>query len=469
MPAELLLIHMKKNILLITFFSFIILSFQNSSAQDKNQAGWKAGVASVIITPEESMWMAGFAHRTKPSEGKLHELWAKALVIEDAAGKKAVLITTDLSGIPKSISDAIWNRLEKSFRLSRSQIIFNTSHTHSGPVLQDALLALYPLNEQQKEQIRTYTIKFEDQIEAMVKKALKSMKPVNISSQNGISRFAVNRRNNIETKIDAQTDLKGPSDYAVPVIRVTDKKGEVLAIAFGYACHNTVLQGYEWSGDYAGYAQIQVEKAHPGTTALFFQGCGGNQNALPRKSIPLAKQYGQELALAVEAVLEGEMRDLEPRLSTAYSEVSIEFENPPGKEELNQMLAKESGYIRNWALEMIRKYEKDEPLLRSYPYPVQFWQLGDQSIVALGGEPVVDYAIKLKKIFGPELFVMGYSNDVMAYIPTVEILREGGYEGHTSQMAFGLPAKWKESIEPGIMGEVLKLAREIGLAIPDSK
>jgi len=460
---------MKKNIPLIIFFTLIILHAQNLSAAVQNQNGWKAGVASVIITPEKSMWMAGFAARTRPSEGKLHELWAKALVLEDAAGKKALLITTDLSGIPKSISDNIRNRLERSFRLSRSQIIFNTSHTHSGPVLQDALHALYPLNAQQKEDIRIYTINFEAKIEALVKKALNSMKPVNISTQNGITRFAVNRRNNIETQINTQTDLKGPSDYAVPVIRVTDKKGEVLAIAFGYACHNTVLHGYEWSGDYAGYAQIQVEKAHPGATALFFQGCGGNQNALPRKSIPLAKQYGQELALAVEAVLESEMRILEPRLKTAYSEVNIEFENPPGKEELNQMLVKETGYIRNWALEMIRKYDKGERMLSNYPYPVQFWQLGDQSVIALGGEPVVDYAINLKKIFGSELFVMGYSNDVMAYIPTVEILREGGYEGHTSQMAFGLPAKWKESIEPLIMDELLKLAREIGITIADSK
>lgn len=460
---------MKKNILLISFFILIMLITKNLSAADKNQTGWRAGVSSVIITPKESMWMAGFAARTGPSEGKLHELWAKALVLEDTAGNKALLITSDLSGIPKSISDKIRNRLEKSFGLSRSQIIFNTSHTHSGPVLEDALLALYPLNQQQKEDIRVYTIKFEQQIEDLVRKALNSMIPVNISTQNGITRFAVNRRNNIETQINAQTDLKGPSDYAVPVIRVSNKQGEIIAITFGYACHNTVLSGYEWSGDYAGYAQLQVEKVHPGATALFFQGCGGNQNALPRKSIPLAKQYGQELALAVEAVLEGKMRNLEPNLKTAYSEVNLDFENPPGREELNQMLEKETGYIRNWALEMIRKYEKGEHIISNYPYPVQFWQLGDQSVIALGGEPVVDYAINLKKIFGSELFVMGYSNDVMAYIPTVEILREGGYEGHTSQMAFGLPAKWKESIEPLIMAEVLKLAKEIGITIPHSK
>ena len=333
----------------------IILSSERLAAQGNSRPGWKAGVSGVIITPEESMWMAGFAHRTSPSSGKLHDLWAKALVLEDASGKQAVLITTDLSGIPKSISDSIRNRLERRFNFSRSQIIFNTSHTHSGPVLVDALWDLYPLNDIQKQRITTYTKKFELQIETIVRKALLSMKPVNISSENGISRFAVNRRNNIENQIDAQTDLKGPSDYAVPVIRVTDQKGKIIALTFGYACHNTVLHGYEWSGDYAGYAQIALEKSHPGATALFFQGCGGNQNALPRKTIPLAKQYGQELALAVDAVLEGKMKNLEPKLQTEYSEITLELENAPSKEELANIASKETGYIKNWALNMIKR------------------------------------------------------------------------------------------------------------------
>lgn len=443
----------------------IILPSERLVARGNSWPGWKAGVSAVIITPEESMWMAGFAHRTSPSAGKLHDLWAKALVLEDASGKQAVLITTDLSGIPKSISDSIRNRLGRRFNFSRSQIIFNTSHTHSGPVLVDALWDLYPLNDIQKQRITTYTKKFELQIETIVRKALSSMKPVNISSENGISRFAVNRRNNIENQIDAQTDLKGPSDYAVPVIRVTDQKGKIIALTFGYACHNTVLHGYEWSGDYAGYAQIALEKSHPGATALFFQGCGGNQNALPRKTIPLAKQYGQELALAVDAVLEGKMKNLEPKLQTEYSEIALELENAPSKEELANIASKETGYIKNWALNMIKRSGQGEAFIRKYPYPVQLWKLGDQAIIALGGEPVVDYAINMKKLLGPDLFVMGYSNDVMAYIPTAEILREGGYEGHTSQMAFGMPAKWKESIEPAIMNEVSRLAIKAGMSL----
>jgi len=450
-------------------FSYIIIVIQVnllveiSLAQGKSSSGWKAGVASVIITPQESIWMAGFAHRTSPAKGKLHELWVKALAMEDASGKQVLLLTSDLSGIPKSISDSIRNRIERKFKLSRSQIIFNTSHTHSGPVLVDALWDLYPLDAEQKSKITSYTKTLEVKIESVVKKALSTMKPVDISSKNGITRFAVNRRNNIESALSAQTDLKGPSDYAVPVIKLTDKKGKIMALVFGYACHNTVLQGYEWSGDYAGYAQIALEKAHPGATALFFQGCGGNQNALPRKTVALATKYGKELALAVDAVLGDDMKILEPKLSTAYSEVSIELEKAPSKEELAVIASRETGYIKNWALNMIKKVDRGENFITAYPYPVQFWQLGDQSLVALGGEPVVDYALNLKKVFGPDLFVMGYSNDVMAYIPTAEIIREGGYEGHTSQMAFGMPAKWKESIEPAIIKEVMILAEQLGV------
>lgn len=459
---------MKRFSYLVLIFSQLILPGTVNAGQKNEGETWKAGVATVIITPKESIWMAGFAHRTSPANGKLHDLWVKALAIEDASGKQSVLLTSDLSGIPKSISDSIRNRIERRFKLSRSQIIFNTSHTHSGPVLVDALWDLYPLDAEQKTKITSYTKTLEIQIEAVVRKALSSMKPVDISSQNGITRFAVNRRNNIESTIHAQTDLKGPSDYAVPVIKLSDKKGKIIALVFGYACHNTVLHGNEWSGDYAGYAQIALEKSHPGATALFFQGCGGNQNALPRKTVPLATQYGKDLALAVDAVLEGEMKSLEPKLSTAYSEVRLELEKAPTKEELLTIASKETGYVKNWALNMIKKADQGETFISTYSYPVQLWQLGNQSIVALGGEPVVDYALNLKKIFGPELFVMGYSNDVMAYIPTAEILREGGYEGHTSQMAFGMPAKWKESIEPTIMKEVMILAEQLGVK-PKSK
>jgi len=101
-------------------------------------------------------------------------------------------------------------------------------------------------------------------------------------------------------------------------------------------------------------------------------------------------------------------------------------------------------------------------LITSYPYPVQVWKLGHQSIISLGGEVLVGYAIALKEIFGKNIFVMGYSNDVMAYIPTASVLAEGGYEGTRSPI-FTTP--WAANIESRILGEVLTLAEQAGISM----
>lgn len=89
------------------------------------------------------------------------------------------------------------------------------------------------------------------------------------------------------------------------------------------------------------------------------------------------------------------------------------------------------------------------------------WKLGKQSLIGLGGEPVIEYAIKLKRHYGRDLFVFGYTNDVMAYIPTRQVLMEGGYEGATSQMAFGLPATWKPNIETIIFTEINNMMADL--------
>ena len=82
----------------LLFFA-VLVSLVTSSLPAIADDTWKAGVTKVNITPEQPMWMAGYAAREKPAEGKTTELWAKALVLEDAGGKRAVLVTLDLVGI----------------------------------------------------------------------------------------------------------------------------------------------------------------------------------------------------------------------------------------------------------------------------------------------------------------------------------------------------------------------------------
>lgn len=476
---------MNKFFSILSSICFLFL-VQAANANDNNEVkSWKAGVARVVITPQEPIWMGGYASRTHPADGKIQDLYAKALVLQDASGKQCLLITLDLAAIPKDMSDNIRGQLLSKYKLSKAQILINVSHTHSGPVLANSLMNAYEIDAAQLQKIKTYTDNLVKLIVQVAGDAIKSLKPVDLFTANGFARFQVNRRNNNEKFLLLQPELRGPNDYAVPVIKVADKSGAILAIAFGYACHNTVLNGYEWSSDYAGFAQSELEKMYPGTTALFFQGAGGDQNPLPRRTVPLAKQYGKELAFAVEAALTKSMEQQAPQLSFAYSEVQLPLNAPPSKEELTAMSKDTTAaYKRHSASNLLNEINKGIPQRKSYPYPVQAWKLGNQPVIALGGELVIRYAIEIKKMFGLNTFVLGYSNDVMAYIPSAEILRESNdkstdyafydptshdaiaYEGGIfTQLVYGLPGTWASNLETVILNEVDKVARKAGVKL----
>lgn len=434
-------------VFIILFLGGVLLSFgQTNSSSDI----WNIGVARKNITPSFPVWMAGYASRISPSEGKLHDLWAKALALEDAEGNRSVLITMDLVGIPKDFSDALREKVEQKYGLGKSQIVLSCSHTHSGPVVSRALKYIYPMQESDWDRVDRYTIQLETMLFELVGESMNNMKPARIYTKNGIARFQVNRRNNKEGELTPTAHLNGPNDYAVPVIKVEGTDKNLIAVIFGYACHTTTLSGNEFSGDYAGFTQIELEKMYPGTTAMFFQGAGADQNPLPRRTIPLAIQYGKQLAASVEAVLSEEMNIQKSVLINKYNEIDLPLSDPLPIEQLEK-ISKGSDYHARWAQGMIDEYKEGETFMKTYPYPIQFWKIGNQPLFVMGGEVVISYAIQLKGLYGQEAFVMAYANDIVAYIPSATIIDEGGYEGDISQRAYGLPAKWDKQIEPIII------------------
>jgi hypothetical protein len=285
--------------------------------------------------------------------------------------------------------------------------------------------------------------------------ALNSMAPAKLSTGVGIARFAVNRRNNPASEVLHAAELKGPTDHTVPVIRVCRANEEPMALLFGYACHATCLDICQWSGDYPGFAQIELENSLPGATAMFFAGCAGDQNPVPRRSVPLAAQYGEELSAAVKRVLKEPMKELEPCLVTQYHEIELAFSDPLAIDSLQAIAEAGPPYQTRWAEHLISRIEDGPDLPATYPhYPVQSWLIGDQRFLMLGGEVVVDYAFRLRESWGEDLIIAAYTNDVMAYIPSERVLLEGGYEGNTSMRAYGQPSTWKPGIEDVIILEV---------------
>jgi hypothetical protein len=463
-----LLVRLKR--LMYLKFLILMLYILISSLQvNFLYSSWNAAAGKVNITPKTTVWIAGYAARTAPAVGVLDSLYAKVVVFEDEAANVGVFITADVLGFPKGISDTIRQRIAQNHGIPLDNILLNSSHTHSGPVLENALSDIYPLNEKRRKQIAAYSRLLETKIITMVDEAIKKRAEANVAVGHGVTRFAVNRRENSESDIVTTYELQGPSDHDVPVLKITHARNDsLLAVIMGYACHPTVLNGLEWSGDYPGVAQRVIEKKYPGATALFFQGCGGDQNPIPRRSVSLMKQYGRELAAAVEQVLESEnMQPLEPELATGYSEITLDMVQPPDTAELRQVIDDHDGFQQQWAERLLSQLQTGKSLRTTYPYPVQFWCLGEQLLVSLGGEVVVDYAIKIKQLLGQDTFVIGYSNDVMAYIPSVRILREGGYEGALSQRVYGLPSPWAADIEQKIMAEVIRLAKQTGVTLPE--
>jgi len=445
---------MKTKLVLLAILFFPFLSFADET--------WKIGAAKTIITPDQPMFMAGYGSRKTPSEGKRTDLFAKALVLEDAKGHRGLVITLDLVGIDRIATAAICKELKEKLGFERNQIALCTSHTHSGPVVGKNLgpLHYYVLDSKQQKLIDAYAIVLQKKIVAAVGKAIESMAPARVQTGSGKATFAVNRRDNVQSKAEelrAKGTLVGPSDHDVPVLTVREpESGEIRAILFGYACHATTVGFNEWNGDYPGYAQAALEKSHPGAVALFWAGCGADQNPLPRRTVEYAEKYGAELAASVDSVIRGTMPVLKPTLSTSYEEIEAPLAKLPTRQENGEKLKSTNRFEVARAKLLQRQFEKKGELIGAYPYPIGHWKLGEQiDFVILGGEVVIDYALRLKReMTGPNTWVAGYSNDVMAYIPSLRVLKEGGYEGGGSNVYYGLPGLWDESVEDLIIKTV---------------
>ncbi len=431
-----------------------LLSLLMSAAAVAASTEYKAGVSRADITPAGPIWMSGYASRTKPSEGVLQKIWAKALAVEDRRGTRLVVVTTDLIGLPRSITDVIGARVEKQFGVPRGQLLLNSSHTHTGPLIRKNLEIMVELDAANRRTVDEYSAKLTDQLVDLVGAAVGAMKPASLSYGEGKAGFAVNRRlKGADGVVRLSVNPGGPTDHSVPVFRVADTDGKTVALLYGYACHNTTLTGehYQISGDYAGYSQADIEAAQPGVTAMFLELCGGDQNPNPRSDVKHVEAHGRELSAAVQGVARGTMKPLKGRLAGTLQWRDLPVQ-PRDRADFEKMLDSKVVFEQRFAKEMLRRLDARDSL-KTVAYPVQAMRLGDGLVlVALGGETVVEYALQIKAAH-PKLRVVvaGYSNDVMGYVPTAKMLSEGGYEPVASTVYYGQAAPFAPELEKMIL------------------
>jgi hypothetical protein len=417
---------------------------------------YRIGTASTVITPNEPMWLAGYAVRTRPSSGTLSDLHAKALALEDANGERFVLITVDLIAISREIASTVAAHALQAHGLPRERLLFSASHTHYGPEIRPDKAEFFKIPHEFAEKIEPYGRWLTQASIGLVDRALDSLQPVQLIARQTKAAFASNRR-----------PVNHGVDHDVPLLGARDGAGNLRAVVLSYACHNTSLDPMDgqYSGDWAGFAQAQLEEQHPGATALFVTGAAADQNPDPRYQVELSHRYGAQLADAVQTSLTGDGIAIEGSLAVAYTEVPLPYEPLPSKAQLEANLATDDEPLKMKSRYLLRAMSEGRAFPPTYPCPVHVVRLGRQLlIVAIGGEPVIDYAHMIKREFAgvaPIVWVAGYCNDMFGYVPTRAVLAEGGYEGGRSVLWSALPMPFAAETEDRVMDTVRGLIEKV--------
>lgn len=424
-------------------------------------AAMEVGVAQVDITPQSPIRLSGFAARTKSEADRvLRKLSAKALAFGSDVQHPSVLITVDLIGIQWRTTSKLVEQLSKKSGIDPAQVVICASHTHGGPEIGNLINILqcrgdypskYSFNDSllaldQLVHIAQYNELLSKKLEAVALAALKNRKPALVAWGKGKVSFAENRR----TK-------GGPVDHSLPVLCITNLDGSLRAIMANYACHGISLGPdiNQIHGDWMGEAQNIIEEKHRGCVAMMVIGCAGDLHPVKRDKVEFMKGYGKEIADEVDRVISSNLVPLNAPPMATMEWIKLPFAKVPT---ITWLIEKSKdtdikGYYSRLALERILR---GDSIPKELEYPIQIWNFDNKmAMINLGGEAVVDYACLFKQKYGEErVWINSYANDVSCYVPSLRILKEGGYEAEASMYWYDQPSPFAETIEQKVTDKV---------------
>lgn len=424
----------------------LALALFGEPAHAQNSPPLKLGVAQVDVTPDYPVRLSGFGFRRSESEGITHRIWAKALAIDDQTNGPAVVITVDNLGVPAEMTQEVARRLKAAEGLSLQRLAITATHTHTAPMLTQVAPTLFgmPIPSDHQQRIDRYTRELTDRLEEVARAALKDLRPGRLEWTTGKARFAKNRR----------TD-GGPVDHDLPLMVVRGEDGSMRGLWFSYACHCVTLSHNHISGDWAGSAQLEIQKRHPGAVVLASIGCGADQNpdsGVVGDKVAAADAQGAQIADEIDRLLGTPLTRLGGPLAIKLKGVPLLFDKPRELTEWQER-AKRDDAVGHHARVNLARLERGETLPTHIDYPVQTWLFGDTlAMVFLPGEVVVDFSLRLKTEFDRHrLWLNAYANDSPGYIPSERILREGGYEGGDAMIYYDRPNRFSPGVEQRII------------------
>ena len=276
---------------------------------------FKAGVARVDITPAPGFPMGGHSKAGTTAIGYWTRLFARAFVLEDAAGNTLVLVSCDLWSVPAGLVDRVAEILltrEETHHIDRDDLILAATHTHHSPG-NFSTSAFYNTFASPSVGFDAGLFEFLAQrIGQSIAEAAQARRPATVSHV--VSPLHALTRNRSLPAFLLNSDREDIGDHGVDPrlaglwIRDAASPERVLGVAAFAAMHPTVLGRAipVYSADLFGVAANHAERLlhleSPGAVVALFNGAEGDVSvAAPHGHLSAARQLGRRLAHAIAA------------------------------------------------------------------------------------------------------------------------------------------------------------------------
>jgi hypothetical protein len=474
-----------------------------------------AGAASVSITPPLGVDMMGYLRRSEPAQGYGEPMEATALVLDD--GEARLVVTgADLVGASGTWARAVREAIGGAVDTPSDHVLLNSQHTHAAPPTIG--WAKIGGDADWNEEERRYADSVGDLLVSAAAEAARRARPARVGYARGTAEgLTVNRRQRVDDGTILGWNPDEQCDRDVAVLRIDDEAGAAVCTVVAFASHPVVVgpDVPELSSDFVGPLREYVRR-WTGGECVFLQGCAGN--IVPFESFHSSRGperlFGERLALA--ALQARAMANLEPTwpeqmpyasaipiavwrhvptgepqdqtLAAAERTVSLPLLDPPGLDEVRALRGelehrvdelKAAGEPRTawnpvalharWA-ESIEARVADGTVERTVDAPVQALRVGGACITAWPCEPFCELGLEVKeRSIAPFPVTLGYSNDLVGYVPTRREYAFGGYEPVVSQRHFGRPAPFAPEAGELLVQHALELTDELFAGAADGR
>lgn len=409
------------------------------------EATLRAGVAVTDMCPPVGVPLAGYGGGKRrldfpdfdpdnynvllaPSDGILDPLMAKALVLE-SAGVKIAIIKLDSIGVSGEMVADIAKKIS-STGIDAAHLTIVGTHTHSGPgdMCKGLFWEVAAVDLFDK---RIYD-PMVDKLARLVIEADANSAPARLGVGTVTSSdLSKNRRNH-----------PGVIDPVIGVFKVEKADGSPLAILFNFAVHGTCLgtSNLKMSADVMGYAERYIEKVmkdqNTPACALFVNGSQGDV-APAKGGLDGAKIVGDALGAKVLEILPGITTRSSVPIAVANCDIhftkahlNVELWNGNREGEIDCLALRD----RLYELMPFQRAKLKIEITGMVPlsFRLQAIRLGDVAIACIPGEPITNVG-RMTKTLGDKAgfertFIFGLANGHMGYLCDKENFDEGGYE-----------------------------------------